>query len=52
MREILAGTTGIKMRNDQQLTMVGYADDVITISKNEEDFKSTTSKVIEEAEKM
>jgi len=43
MRETLGGATGIKMGNDQQLVVAGYADDVIIME---------TSKLIEEGEKI
>jgi len=52
MKETLAGATGIKMGNDQQLVVAGYADDVIIMAESEEDFKKTTSKLIEEGEKI
>jgi len=52
MRETLAGATGIKMGNDQQLVVAGYADDVIMMAECEEDLKRTTSKLIEEGGKL
>jgi len=52
MRETLDGATGIKMGNDQQLIMAGYADDVIIMAQSKEDLKRTTSKLIEEGEKI
>lgn len=38
--------------NDQQLVVVGYADDVIVMAEREEDLKRTTSKLIEEGEQI
>ncbi|KAL4098105.1 hypothetical protein QTP88_022774 [Uroleucon formosanum] len=52
MRETLDGATGIKIRNDQQLVVAGYADDVIIMAESEEDLKKTTSKLIEEGGKI
>lgn len=52
MRETLVGTTGIKIRNGQQLVEAGYADDVKIILESEEDLKRTTSKLIEEGENI
>jgi len=39
----MAGATGIKMENGQQLVVAGYADDVIIMAGSEEDLKRTTS---------
>lgn len=52
MRETLDRATGIKIGNDQQLVVAGYADDVIIMAESEEDLKRTTSKLIEEGEKI
>ncbi|XP_050426968.1 beta-1,4-N-acetylgalactosaminyltransferase bre-4-like [Adelges cooleyi] len=52
MRETLDGALGIKMRNDQQLVLPGYADDVIIMAESEEDLKRTTSKLIAEGENI
>lgn len=52
MRGTLIGATGIKIKNDQQLVVAGYADDIIIMAENEEDLKRTTSKLIEEGEKI
>jgi len=52
MRETLDGATGIKMGNEQQLVVAGYADDVIMMAEIEEDLKRTTSKLIEEVSKI
>jgi len=52
MRETLDGATGIKIGNDQQLVVTGYADDVIIMAESEEDLKRTTSKLIEEGRKI
>lgn len=46
------GATGIKIGNDQQLVVAGYADDVIIMAESEEDLKRTTSKLIEEGGKI
>jgi len=52
MRETLAGATGIKMENGQQMVVAKYVDDVIIIAECEEHLKKTTSKLIEESEKI
>jgi protein gp37 len=52
MRETLDGAKGIKMENDQQLVVAGYADDVIIMAESEEDLKRITSKLIENGEKF
>jgi hypothetical protein len=52
MRETLDRATGIKMRNDQQLVVTGYANDVIIMTESEEDLKITTSKLIQKGEKI
>lgn len=50
MRETIAGATGIKIRNDQHLVVVGYADNVIIMAKSDVDLKRTTEQLIEEAQ--
>jgi len=48
----LAGATGIKMGNGQQLVVTRYADDDIIMAKSEEDLKRTTRKLIKKGEKI
>jgi hypothetical protein len=52
MRETLDGATEIKMGNDQQLVVAGYADDVIIMAESVEDLKRTASKLIVESGKI
>lgn len=45
MRQVLSKAEGIKLSDDQQLTIVSYAVDLVIITENEENLKQATKEL-------
>lgn len=43
MKKVLIQATGIKIVNDQDLTIVVYAEDIVLIAETEDEVKNTTN---------
>jgi len=46
VRQVLSKAEGIKLSDDQQLSIVAYADDLVIIAENEESLKQSTKELI------
>jgi len=46
VRQVLSKAEGLKLSDDQQLTIVVYADDLVIIRENEESLKQATKELI------
>jgi len=46
VRQVLSKADGLKFSDDQQLTIIAYADDLVIITENEESLKQSTKELI------
>jgi len=52
VRKVLIQAKGIKMNNNNELTVVAYADDIVLIAESEDDLRNTTSTLLNEGKEI
>ncbi|KAE9522623.1 hypothetical protein AGLY_016986 [Aphis glycines] len=52
IRKVLIQAKGIKMNNNNELTVVAYADDIVLIAESEDDLRNTTSILLNEGKEI